>query len=158
MSSAAVLGVTGIVVSGVVGPLVAAWASRRRDVERFARDQVERRREDLRTLVDEAAVLLGAGETNLRLAHEAAARGDLEPAAVREWAGKVPLLGQRLLLRLSSAHPVVRSFEAVRVALVDVGESYDDASRYAAAVTAFEARRADFLEEARVELERTPGA
>src|SRR4051812_27338254 len=104
MSSAALLGVTGIVVSGVVGPLVATWASKRGDIQRFERDQLQRRREDLRTLVDEAAVLLGAGETNLRLAHEAASKSNPEPADVREWAGKVHLLGQRLLLRLSSTH------------------------------------------------------
>ncbi|MCA1708170.1 MAG: hypothetical protein LC808_34800, partial [Actinobacteria bacterium] len=64
VSSATTLGVTGIVVSGVVGPAVAAYFSRRSERQRFARDQAQRRREDLRALVDEGAVLLGIGETN----------------------------------------------------------------------------------------------
>lgn len=148
---------TGIVVSGVVGPIVAAWANRRGDLQRFERDQLQRRREDLRAIVDEGAALLGAGETNLRVAHEAASRGEPEPADVRDWAIKVHLLGQRLRLRLSAADPVVRSYERVRDALVAVGETYGDAARYPAAVTAFEGRRTEFLDNARAELERTPG-
>jgi hypothetical protein len=156
MSSVTILGVTGIVVSGVIGPVVAAWANRRSDRQRYERDQLQRRREDLRAIVDEGAALLGAGETNLRVAHEAASRGEPEPTDVREWAGKVHLLGQRLLLRLSSADPVVRGYEGVREALVAVGETYGDAARYPAAVTAFEARRTEFLDKARAELERTP--
>lgn len=156
MSSATILGVTGIVVSGVVGPIVAAWANRRGDLQRFEHDQLQRRREDLRAIVDEGAALLGAGETNLRVAHEAASRRGQAPADVREWAVKVHLLGQRLLLRLSSTHSVVAAYEEVREALVAVGETYGDAARYPAAVTAFEARRTDFLDKARAELERTP--
>lgn len=155
MSSAAVLGVTGIIVSGVVGPLVAAWASRRGDRERFSRDQLQRRREDLRAVVDEGAVLLGVGETNLRVAHEAVSRGEPEPAEVREWAGKVHLLGQRLLLRLPSGDPIVTAYERVRQALVAVGEAYGDQARYGGAVSAFEERRTEFLGEARTALERT---
>jgi hypothetical protein len=158
VSSATILGVTGIVVSGVVGPVVAAWANRRGDLQRFERDPLQRRRDDLRAIVDEGAALLGAGETNLRLAHEAASRGEREPAGVGDWAINVHLLGQRLLLRLSSTHPVVTAYEEVREALVAVGETYGDAASYPAAVTAFEARRTDFLDKARAELVKTPAA
>jgi hypothetical protein len=155
MSSAVTLGVTGIVVSGIVGPAVSAWFSRRGDEQRFARDQLQRRREDLRAVVDEGAVVLGAGETNLRLASEAVARGNPEPAEVKEWASRVHLLGQRLLLRLPEADSVVAAYEAVRVALVEVGETYGEVGRYSAAVNAFEERRADFLDKAREALART---
>jgi hypothetical protein len=155
MSSAVTLGVTGILVSGVVGPAVSAWFNRRGDEQRFGRDQLQRRREDLRAIVDEGAVLLGAGETNLRLAYEAVTGGNPEPADVTEWASRVPLLGQRLLLRLSEADPVVVAYEAVRTALLAVGETYGVEGRYKAAVTTFEEKRGDFLDKARAELART---
>jgi hypothetical protein len=155
MSSATILGITGITVSGVVGPFVAAWAYRRADRQRFEHDQLQRRREDLRAVVDEGALLLGAGETNLRLAHEAVSRGESEPADVREWAGKVHLLGQRLLLRLPSDDPVAARYEQVRDALLAVGEAYGDQANYPQAVNTFEARRGEFLEEARAALERS---
>jgi len=155
MSSATIIGITGITVSGIVGPFVAAWAHRRGDKQRFEREQLRRHREDLRGVLDEGALLLGAGQTNLRLAHEAVSRGEAEPADVREWASEVHLLGQRLLLRLSREDPVVAKYEQVRAALVAVGESYGDESGYSQAVDAFEARRSEFLEEARAALERS---
>lgn len=158
MSSALTLGITGIVVSGVAGPAVSAWFNRRGDQQRFARDQLQRRREDLRSVVDEGALLLGAGETNLRLAHESAAHGGAEPAEVKEWATRIHLLGQRLRLRLSESDPVVNAYEAVRAALLDVGETYGSEERYAAAVAAFEQKRGDFLDKARQALARTDTA
>ncbi len=155
MSNAAILGVTGIVVSGVVGPLVVGWMGRRGDRRRFERDQQQRRREDLQAVVDDGAVLLGAGETNLRVAHEAASQGAAPPADVGEWARNVHLLGQRLLLRLPANDPVVTKYEAVRQALIAVGATYGDDAHYPQAVTDFEARRSEFLDEARAALERT---
>lgn len=155
MSSAVTLGITGIVVSGVVGPAVSAWYSRQGDKQRFARDQLRRQHEDLQAIVDEGAVLLGAGETNLRLAHEAVAQGVSEPPKIKEWASSVHQLGQRLLLRLAVDDPVVVAYESVRAALLKVGETYGDEGSYAAAVTTFETRRSDFLDKAREALGRT---
>jgi hypothetical protein len=155
MSSATIIGITGITVSGIVGPFFAAWAYRRADRQRFERDQLQRRREDFRAVLDEGALLLGAGQTNLRLAHEAVSRGDAEPADVREWASRVHLLGQRLLLRVPSDNPVVAKYEQVRAALVAVGETFGDEAGYSQAVNAFEARRTEFLQEARAALERS---
>jgi hypothetical protein len=155
MSSATIIAVTGITVSGIVGPFVATWGHRRADRQRFEREQLRRRREDLRAVLDQGAVLLGAGQTNLRLAHEAVSRGEAEPADVREWASEVHLLGQRLLLRLSNRDPVVVKYEQVRAALVSVGESYGDEAAYSQTVDAFEARRSEFLEEARAALGRS---
>src|SRR2546425_753837 len=111
MSSATTLGVTGIVVSGVLGSAIAAYFSRRGDRQRFLRDQLQRNREDLRAIVDEGAVLLGAGGTNLRLAREAASRGESAPEEVRDWGGEVHLLEQRLLLRLPADDAVVTAYE-----------------------------------------------
>jgi hypothetical protein len=155
MSNALALGITAIVVSGVVGPAVSAWFSRRGDQQRFASEQLRRRRDDLRSIVDEGALLLGSGETNLRLAHEAVARGGPEPAEVKEWASRIHLLGQRLRLRLSESDPVVVAYEAVRAALLEVGETYGNEARYQAAVTVFEEQRGDFLDKAREALART---
>jgi hypothetical protein len=155
VSSAVALGITGILVSGVAGPAVSAWFSRNGDQQRFAHERLQRQREDLRSIVDEGALLLGAGETNLRLAHEAAARGGAEPAEVKEWASRVHLLGQRLRLRLSEDDPVVIAYEAVRAALLEVGETYGAEARYPAAVAAFEDKRGDFLDKAREALARS---
>src|SRR5581483_12062969 len=94
MSSATILGVTGIVVSGVVGQLIALWGNRNGDRRRHALDAQRRQHEDLQAVVDDGAVLLGAGETNLRLAHEAASQNAAPPADVGEWARNVHLLGQ----------------------------------------------------------------
>lgn len=155
MSSAEVLGVTGIVVSGVVGPLIALWAARNGDRRRYSLDARQRQHEDLQKVVDEGAVLLGAGQTNLRLAHEAARAGNNVPEAVKEWSSAVHLLGQRLLLRLPTNDPIVVSYDAVREALVALGEVFGDEGRYAEAAKDFEARRSEFLTEARTNLDRT---
>jgi hypothetical protein len=53
--------VTGIGVSGVVGPMATAWATRRANRQQFERDQAAKRRADLQALIDVAAELLGAG-------------------------------------------------------------------------------------------------
>lgn len=58
--------VTGIVVSGVVGPAVTSWAARRAARKQFVRDQNAKRRDDLRALLDEAASVLGVGSIRLR--------------------------------------------------------------------------------------------
>jgi hypothetical protein len=149
MSSALALGLTGIVVSGVVGPAIAAWFSRRGDEQRFARDQTRRRDDDLRSVLDESAELLGAGGTNLRLAYEAVVRGESIPGEVDDWAGRVHLLGQRLLLRLPPKDPIVTSYGQVREALLEVGRRYGDAAEYDKALSAFEARRTAYVESAR---------
>lgn len=155
MSNAAILGVTGIVVSGVVGPLIAFWAARNGDRRRYTLDARQRQHEDLQKVVDEGAVLLGAGQTNLRLAHEAASAGKDVPAEVKEWSSAVHLLGQRLLLRLPANDPIVASYEAVRGALLTLGHVYGNDERYEEAADDFESRRDSFLTEARDNLART---
>jgi hypothetical protein len=137
---------TGIVVSGVAGPAVASWAGRRANRQQFSRQVALERRGDLRSLLDQAAELLSAGATNIRLAEEADRAGQPAPEEVSEWADKVYVLEQRLLLRLPTADPVVLRYGEVREALVALGTS--DAS-----VEEFETARSAFLESARQTLD-----
>jgi len=115
--SAVVLGVTGILVSGVVGPTVAAWLARRARSRDFHREQVAHRRDELRRLLDEAASLLASGPTKIRVLHERSSQSDVEEAEA--WLGQVFPIGQRLQLWLPADHPVVSSYERVRERLID---------------------------------------
>ena len=139
--------VTGIGAAGVVGPMATAWATRRANRQQFERDQAAKRRADLRDLIDEAAVLLGAGAMNLRLAKEAAAAGEDDPPTVREWAAKVHLLKQRLLLRLPEEHDVMHRYEDVLETLETISRA--DGREFLDALKAFEKAQARFLEESR---------
>lgn len=152
VSSTVGVAVVGIVVSGVVGPAVMAWAARRANRAQFERDQGSLRRADLRALVDQAAELLGAGATNLRLEFEARAGGRQPPPEVREWSSAVFLLQQRLLLRLPPDHQVITDYDAVRTALVGVGAAGGGSAALDAAILRFEATRAQFLDRARMAL------
>lgn len=133
--------------SGVVGPMTTAWATRRANRQQFERDQAAKRRADLRDLIDEASVLLGAGATKLRMAKEAIAAGDGEPVEVSDWAVKVHLLKQRLLLRLPPGHSVMCGYEEVLSALEAISRT--DGHEYLQALSNFEAARDAFLETAR---------
>ncbi|MDQ3878954.1 MAG: hypothetical protein M3290_11485 [Actinomycetota bacterium] len=115
--SAVIVGVTGIVVSGVVGPTVASWLARRARVRDFHREQVAQRRGELRRLLDEAASLLASGPTNIRILHEHRSEAEVEHA--EDWLARVFPIGQRLQLWLPADHPVVASYERVREHLVD---------------------------------------
>ncbi len=144
--------VTGIVVSGVAGPAVASWATRRASRQQFRREVASRRRDDLRSVLDHAAELLSVGATNFRMAADADQANRPPPPEVTEWAGQVHVLEQRLLLRLPAGHPVVVAYGEVRDALVALGTAAvaeDDEG----AIAAFERARALFLEEARKALD-----
>jgi hypothetical protein len=56
--STLIVGVVGIVVSGILGPAASVWLSRKSARQQFKRDLIVARRDDLRQLVDEAALLL----------------------------------------------------------------------------------------------------
>lgn len=120
--STVVLGVTGIVVSGVVGPSIASWLSRRSRSREFQREQIARRRDELRNVLDEAARLLASGPTNLRTLHEGRTdSGDIETA--RAWLSQIFPIGQRLQLWLPGDHPVITAYERVRNQLVAAAEA-----------------------------------
>lgn len=150
-NNAVMVGVTGIVVSGVVGPTVAAWFARRSRSREFHREQVAARRNELRKLLDEAASLLASGPMNLRILHEQQAGTEVEDARI--WLSQVFPIGQRLQLWLPANHPVITSYECVREQLVE-------AARVGAAPGSeliyelFEQDRTAFLDHAREALLR----
>lgn len=145
--NAVVLGVTGIVVSGVVGPTVAAWHAERARRRDFYRSQLVQRRDELRVVLDEAARVLASGATNLRvLLHSASPTSDQEDA--KRWVSQLFPLGNRLQLWLPAAHPLVCSYESVRLQLVGIAES-PDALNGGALLAEFERQRQEFLTIAR---------
>jgi hypothetical protein len=88
VSDPVLIGSVGIVTSGILGPAVAARWARKRQEREFEYDRTIRRNEDLRQVLDDAAVLLGAGVTNLRRAAEEATAGRSTPADIRNGRGE----------------------------------------------------------------------
>lgn len=144
--NAVIVGVTGIIVSGVVGPSIAALLARRSRTREFHREQVAARRGELRQLLDEAASLLASGPTNVRILHEQQAGAEVEHA--RAWLSQVFPIGQRLQLWLPADHPVVTSYERVRERLVDAAGA-GAAPGSDRILDQFEQDRASFLDHAR---------
>ena len=117
MNSTLAIGITGIVVSGIVGPAIAAWFSQRSQVNNFNRVQAAERRDALRIVLDQAATLLATGVTNLRILREN--KDDLgRIQSAQEWLSQVFPIGQRLQLWLAYNDPVVVAYETVRSVLV----------------------------------------
>lgn len=149
-----VVSVTGIVVSGVVGPTVTSWAARRAARKQFVRDQAARRREELLALLDEAASVLGLGPTRLRQTRELQRASAELPEELRLWPEQVYVIGQRLRLRLGGADPVVRAYDTVRERLIEAGQlAMQDEQQHENAVLRFEAGRGEFLTSARAKLD-----
>src|SRR5258708_1439399 len=142
-NAALITSLAGILVSGVVGPQFTSWSTRRANRKQFNRDQNARRRDDLRSLLDEAAILLASGATNLR--HIREANPDSELA---NWLSQIFPLGQRLRLRLPKNHQIVRAYDEVTDALATAADS-----DVQAVVADFEAKRDHFLDVARQTLD-----
>lgn len=137
--------VTGIVVSGVVGPSATAWATRRANRSQFVRDREAARRDDLRVLFDDAAQVLGVGSIRLRQTWEQN-RDEETTKLVRAWPDEVYVIGQRLQLRLGAASPVVAAYDTVREGLRAAGEIPPaDEARHETALERFESDRNAFL-------------
>lgn len=146
--------------------MAARWA-RERQRHEFDHDLALRRNEDLRAVLDDAAVLLGAGVTNLRRAFEAARDQRNSPADVQEWASRVHLARERILLRLAEDDPVVARYSEARDALTgplgmaiqaDAGGTAGEETQATnadldAAIEDFEIKRSVFLAAARDLLE-----
>lgn len=143
--------IAGIVVSGVLGPQITTWSTRRSNRRQFDRDQNTKRRDDLRAIFDEAAVLLASGATNLRLIRENASSGQADSEEIANWRRQVFPMAQRLRLRLPGDSEVIRAYEDAREALIESGDKTDDID---AAILRFEAQRSRFLDAARKELEK----
>jgi hypothetical protein len=148
-----IVGVVGIVVSGILGPATTILLSRRNARQQFKRDLIVTRREDLARVLDEAALLLGAGGTNLRVLREAEDRGEPAPAAASEWARSVFPLGQRLRLRLSASDEVVRAYDDVRVRLTEAQEAINDPATFDNVISRYEDARAAFLDASRAAIQ-----
>ena len=146
--STLLIGIVGIVVSGILGPAVTIGLSRKSARQQFKRDLIVTRRDDLASLLDEAALLLGAGGTNLRLLNEATDRNPAPPSA-REWARSIFPLGQRLRLRLPDEHAVVRAYDDVRQRLTDAQEGITSEEAFSDALDRYEQARTAFLDAAR---------
>jgi hypothetical protein len=152
MNATVTVSAIGIVVSGVVGPAISSWAGRRADAQRFRREQAGVRRDDLRSVVDDAARLLAVGATNVRLIRDARQAGVEEPRDVKDWASNVHALQQRLLIRVSEGDPIAVSYQQVREALIALDQP--KRADLGDAVAEFEAKRIAFLDAARIELQR----
>lgn len=141
-----IVSITGIAVSGVVGPSTTAWASRRAARAQFLRDRAAFRRDELRGLLDEAAIVLGLGGTRLRQAWEAEQAGQALDQ-FRPWSEQVFTLSRRLRLRLAADDPIVVAYDVVRDRLVTAGElvSQPEQARYETALCEFETARDAFL-------------
>jgi hypothetical protein len=146
--STLIVGVVGIVVSGILGPAVTIGLSRKSARRQFKRDLIVARRDDLARLLDEAALLLGAGATNLRLLKEGSDRKPAPPTA-HEWARSIFPLGQRLRLRLPDEHAVVRAYDDVRQRLTDAQKAISNETSFSEALDRYEQARASFLDAAR---------
>lgn len=146
--------VTGIVVSGVVGPTATSWAARRAARKQFVRDQAAKRREDLHALLDEAASVLGLGPTRLRQTRELERAGAELPEGLRLWPEQVYAIGQRLRLRLGGSDPVLQAYDVVRERLIEAAQlAAQDDAQHENAVLRFEASREEFLARARAKLD-----
>lgn len=143
--------IAGIVVSGVVGPQITSWSTRRANRGQFKLDQNAKRRDDLRAILDEAAVLLANGATNLRLIGENSSSGQPDSAELANWRSEVFPMGQRLRLRLSDDNEVVRAYDDTTKALI---ETVGEAGSIEAAISNFETQRKRFLDVARKELDK----
>ena len=112
-----VVAVTGVVVSGVVGPTTATLISRGNDSRKARRESANADREELRRLLDEAAVLLASGPRYLRVGQAPHGRQALDA-----WAAQVAQMGQRLQLRLPTSDPIVQTYQQVVVELMRMAE------------------------------------
>lgn len=137
--------ITGITVSGVVGPAANAWATRLANRSQFVRDREAAKRDDLRALFDDAAQVLGVGPIRLRQIWEQ--DHDAETVElVRGWPDEVYVIGQRIKLRLGADSPIATAYDRVREGLRTAAEiPPGETARRDASLDRFEADRDAFL-------------
>jgi alkanesulfonate monooxygenase SsuD/methylene tetrahydromethanopterin reductase-like flavin-dependent oxidoreductase (luciferase family) len=151
-NAAWIVGIVGIVVSGVAGPSVSAWWNGKREREKDMRAQAMAERADLRDVADEAAKALAGAISQLRPALVAKRDGQAFPAETRDFLGELFALGQRLQLRAGAGEPVVGTYESAREQLIEVSKATGSQGEFDAAAGVFEQRRAGFLEAVRLAL------
>jgi hypothetical protein len=144
-----IVGVVGILVSGLGGPSIAAQWTTRREREKDARARAVTQREDLRSVVDEAAKVLGGAVARLRPALEAQLDGQSLSQETRDFLTELFTLGQRLRLRMPVTHSIVRSYDEAREQLIVVSRSTTSRAAFDCAAAIFDKKRAIFLDNAR---------
>jgi hypothetical protein len=155
-SDTAYVSIAGILTAGLLGPAASALWTRWQQKEAFKHEHTVRREEDVRKLLDEAAVALAGAVTRIREAVEqgssAGGAGDL-----RQWAGEVHELSERMVLRLDARSETVRAYEEARAAIAELLEDVDtggDDEAFNRSVDKAEAARSKFLDAARGLVER----
>ncbi len=143
------VGVVGILVSGLVGPSIAARWTTMREREKDARARLAAHQDDLRIVVDEAAKALGGAVARLRPALEAQLRGEPIPADTRDFLAELFTLGQRLRIRAPAADPLVRAYDAARDQLKVLSRATGSKADFDGAADVFDDRRAAFLDASR---------
>ncbi len=144
-----IVGVVGIVVSGFVGPTITALWTARRERHKDQRALIVARRDDLRSILDETAALLGGAIGQLRPLLDAQLSGRPLPKEPVEFLSTLTPLGQRLRLRLAEDSAVVAAYDEAQAALVRLEAAATSQPAWDAGVEAFEAARSVFLEEGR---------
>ncbi len=144
-----IVGIVGILVSGLVGPSIAAQWTTQREREKDARARLMAQRDDLRDVVDEAAKALGGAVAQLRPALEAQLKGQPLPPETRDFLAELFTLGQRLRLRAPANDAVVQSYDAAREQLIEVSRATKSKTDFNEAATQFDSRRAVFLDKSR---------
>ncbi len=153
LTDTAAVSIVGIVVSGVIGPGVAAHSARTRQRSDHEHEGRQRRHDDLAQLLDEAARVLAPGASRLR----AIAEGDLDQAEVGGWSTEVHATYERLLLRLATEDPVAVAYLQAREALLAIAQAFDNSRpqpEINAAMDLFETARSNYLNRARERLSR----
>jgi hypothetical protein len=148
-----IVGIVGILVSGLAGPSIAAQWTTRREREKDARARQIAQRDDLRGVVDEAARALGGAVARLRPALEAQLKRQPLPQETRNFLAELFTLGQRLRLRAPATDPMVRSYDAAREQLIALSQATGSKADFDNAATVFDSRRAAFLDESREALD-----
>jgi hypothetical protein len=148
MIDALVLEVTGIVVSGVVGPVVVAYAVTSGDRRRLVEQEAEDDRDDLLKVLEESGSLLGSIAVGIQ--QLAADTRAAMPSELHDLTSRLYLIRERLLFRLRPDGPIVESLDRILDVLkeLDVAEAPD----YRALETKFDPVHVTFLDICRTEL------
>jgi hypothetical protein len=145
-----VLEVTGIVVSGVVGPVVVTMAVTHGEHRHLEEQEAERDRDDLLRVLEEIAQLLGSAILDLERAGTEARTAAMLPLA--ELSSRLYPLQQRLLLRLRHDDVIAERLNRVMDVLRESEDAGADTAGDVALLKRFDAARQEFLDIARTEL------
>lgn len=140
-----VISVTSVVFSAFVGPTVTGLLTNGRERQKDHRTSVAARRDDLRSVLDDAANVLSGAVGKLRPLLEAEQAGDALPAEPAEFVRSLVPLGERLRLRVPDHHAIATTYESAQEALDSMQTATASQQAWDTAAENFEARRSEFL-------------